>query len=117
MSSCQFDSSDPCTLVIDTSLHQEEAFKASFRLRRGLHRALIVPAIAALLAALIEISESLVLAARLGVPSWVVHLVAMLVFTGSLVAAGLIWRCPSCHRFLGLELSPSFCHRCGCPFD
>jgi hypothetical protein len=117
MLSQHFDSNDPCAVVVDTSLRQEEAFKASFRIRRRLQRALIVPAIAAFLASLVEAHESFLLAARLGLPSWVVHMIAILVIAGSLVAASLIWRCPSCRRFLGLEFSPSYCRRCGCPFD
>jgi hypothetical protein len=26
------------------------------------------------------------------------------------------WRCPSCKKYLGREISPRFCHRCGVQF-
>jgi hypothetical protein len=104
-------------LLLDTTPVQEEAFKASFRMRRIIRVPVLVSVFAALLAVLIELSEATTLAVRLGVESWVVHVVAGSVLALAILFWLVAWRCPACRRFLGAEVSPSFCRACGCPFD
>lgn len=104
-------------LLLDTTPVQEEALKASFRMRRLLRVPVLVSVFAALLAVLMELSDATTLAARLGVESWVVHTVAGSVLVLAILFWIFAWRCPACRRFLSTEISPSFCKACGCPFD
>jgi hypothetical protein len=104
-------------LLLDTTPVQEEAFKSSFRARRLLRFPLLGSAFLAVLAVLVELADSTTLATRLGVESWVVHLVASAVLVAAVAVWYLAWRCPACRRFLRTEISPSYCRSCGCPFD
>ena len=104
-------------VIVDLSPSEEEAIKARYRLRRRLQLALIAPLLAAIVVILAELSQPVGLADRLGIPDWAIHAAGAVVVLAAVAFWIWTWRCPACRRHLRAELRPSFCARCGCPFD
>lgn len=48
-----------------------------------------------------------------GVPSHGVILFGFAMITGAIIFSFTNWRCPSCNKYLGKEMNPKFCSKCG----
>ncbi len=52
-------------------------------------------------------------ASIIGLPSHVVVLIGFAMITGAIIFSFTNWRCPSCNKYLGREINPKFCSKCG----
>jgi hypothetical protein len=88
-------------------------FQATFALRRRRQLIAIVPTV--LFALLLGASDGRHGSHLAGIPQ------SFALFTALAGVAGIVWfsfrnwRCPSCDRYLGRAINPSFCSRCGIP--
>ncbi len=86
---------------------QEARFKASYARKKQFQVALVVP----VGGALFLLASSRYYVADLGLQTMALGTVGLL-----LAAAGFSWfnwRCPACKRYLGNNLSPRHCPKCG----
>ena len=83
-----------------------------FRRRRTRQWVAAVPGLVAFFALLVAAdnsdSEQL-----FGLPAGVVFWIAIAVFAAYALFSFANWRCPSCSRYLGRAINPTFCVKCG----
>ena len=48
-----------------------------------------------------------------GIPACVGLPAALILVVGAIAFSLIHWRCPACNRYLGKQLSPKYCSRCG----
>jgi len=90
---------------------QEAEFKRQFAARRKRQITLAVPLIGAIIAvALLGDSDQ---QEFLGLPSAAWGAGFFLLVAGALIFSFRNWRCPACDRYLGKQMSPKFCSKCG----
>lgn len=90
---------------------QEAEFKTQFAARRKRQIILAVPLIAAVIA-MAFVSESGP-QELFGISSAVWGVMFLVLVAGALIFSFRNWRCPACDRYLGKQMSPKFCSKCG----
>ncbi len=90
---------------------QETEFKSQFAARRKRQIILAVPLFAAIIAvALVSDSDR---QEFLGISSAAWGVVFLVFVAGALIFSFRNWRCPACDRYLGKQMNPKFCSKCG----
>ena len=90
---------------------QETEFKTQFAARRKRQIILAVPLIGAIIAvALVGDTDQQEL---LGLPSAAWGVGFFVLVAGALIFSFRNWRCPACDRYLGKQMNPKFCSKCG----
>ena len=88
-------------------------FQATFALRRRRQLIAIVPTV--LFAFLLGASDGRHGSHVAGLPQSFTMFAALAGVAGIVLFSFRNWRCPSCDRYLGRTMNPSFCSRCGIP--
>jgi len=92
--------------------HEQEAeFKREFaerRKRQIILAVLLVPVVVAVVLAGDSLERGL-----LGLPPAVLPVGFLLLVACALIFSLRNWRCPACDRYLGRQLGPRFCPKCG----
>ena len=88
-------------------------FQATFALRRRRQLIAIVPTV--LFAFLLGATDGRHGARLAGIPQSYAMVTALVGVAGIVWFSFRNWRCPSCDRYLGRTMNPSFCSRCGIP--
>ena len=97
---------------MEYSDRQKAKVKEEFAAKRKRQLILIGPVVAVLIGFSLvanEPSDGDVL----GLPAAVVVALLGLLIVGTVVFSLLNWRCPACKTYLGKEISPNFCPKCG----
>jgi hypothetical protein len=90
---------------------QETEFRQQFARRRKRQILLAIPLIAAIVGlAVLGESEG---EALFGLPPTIWGPAFFLLVVGALIFSFRNWRCPACDRYLGKQMSPTFCSKCG----
>jgi hypothetical protein len=101
---------------MDWTEREKQGFREVFAVRRKRQLLVGLPILAIFVGVLFGWIDAAT-ARAVGIPGGALEMgVAALI----LAAAGFSfynWRCPSCNGYLGRELAPRFCARCGAPFD
>jgi hypothetical protein len=96
---------------MDYTNQQKSAFKEQFAVRRKRQIALAIPLIVLIVAAAMTSDKRT--GVVFGLPQSVAGPVFLAVMIGALLFSFRNWRCPACHKYLGKEISPRFCAKCG----
>ncbi len=100
---------------MDYTEGQKARFRTDFTARRRRQFAISIPLFALVLgmAFLGEGKQGAILGMRA-----CVVLPAVLILVGGAIAFSLYnWRCPACNRYLGKQMNPKYCSRCGIPLQ
>lgn len=90
---------------------QEAEFKQLFAQRRKRQIILAIPLVAAIVGlAIFQGSEREDL---LGIPPAIWTPAFLVLVLGALIFSFRNWRCPACDRYLGRQMNPTFCSKCG----
>jgi predicted membrane channel-forming protein YqfA (hemolysin III family) len=90
---------------------QKMGFQATFAARRRSHVFAIGVAIAAAIGVAATVQENA--SALLGISPSVWRLAAVAVIVVVVVYNLVNWRCPACNAYLGRNVNPTFCPKCG----
>ena len=93
---------------------QKAEFRAEFAMRRRRQLFVSIPLVIFMVGVMVALDEK-AKAPVFGISPSVVIGIFAVVMVGGLVFSLLNWRCPACQRYLGKQINPSFCHRCGVP--
>jgi hypothetical protein len=89
----------------------DEKVVAEFRRRERRQLLAIIPLLLAIV--LTKVAHDHTGGTVLGVPAWILYLVATAFVAGAVLFALLNWRCPACNRYLGRGAPRGHCPRCG----
>jgi hypothetical protein len=89
---------------------EKSEFREEFKRRRSRQIFLAVPLIAMILLFAVLRGRKVEIP---GVPVSVLGPLFLALVVAALVYSLYNWRCPACNRYLGRDLSPRFCNKCG----
>jgi hypothetical protein len=91
---------------------QKASFKEQFAVRR---KRQIIPFVASILAviAVKVATDELNGRAVIGIPGSVIGPLSLMFVVGVIAFSSRNWRCPACNNYLGREIGPRFCSKCG----
>lgn len=90
---------------------QETLFKQQFAIRRK--RQLILAAVLVPVIVAVAVADDAFDRGLFGVRPGILIGGFMVLVAGALILSFRNWRCPACDRYLGKQMSPRFCAKCG----
>ena len=92
---------------------QKEQFRREFAIRRRRQFIMAIPII--LIVIVIKAVKDRDDEMLFGMPASTWAPIIILIVVGAIIFSIKNWRCPACNKYLGKNMSPSFCIKCGLP--